>query len=354
LSQGLAVAKGTPGGNDLARQLQSQLRLAARARAAQDLHAAADRMRFLFDPESLSRQELRALESHCHTAWDARALITDRSESELTPEVERQIRTDLLEMAVLWADFRVRCASGEAVGKARRQALEVLAEAEALLGPSPLLDREREAYEEALGKHDSVRAAAFSSADLPPRTPWEHYALGRYLLRAGKYELAARELDRAIDLEPQHFWPNFCRGVCAYRLRRFTDAVTAFTACIALAPGSAPCYHNRALAEESLGHTERALNDYDLALRHDPALAAAVLNRGLLHLRGQRYDQAAADLQRALDCGADPATVHYNLSLVYLARQDRKASLASLRQALQHDPGHRDARALQNRLLRGR
>jgi tetratricopeptide (TPR) repeat protein len=281
-------------------------------------------------------------------------LTTDRSESELTAEEENRIQADLLDLAILWADLRVRSAAGEGATQAHREALGVLAEAEARLGPSPALDRERQTHAEALGLHDLAKTAARAAAERAPRTPGEHYALGRSLLRSGHYERAAEVLDQAVNLEPQSLWPNYCYGICAYRLRRFADAVTAFTACVALAPRSAPCYYNRALAEEALGRAERALQDYDRALRYEPGLAAAMLNRGILHFREHRYDLAVADLQRALDGGADPATVHYNLSLVYLARHDRKASLACLHHALQHNPSHRDALQLQDRLQRGR
>src|SRR5262249_30854507 len=158
----------------------------------------------------------------------------------------------------------------------------------------------------ALGLGDVARAAARRAAELPPRTAWEHYALGRFFLRSGNLALAAAELQRALELRPQDFWPNFYQGLCAYRLRRYGDAVTAFCVCVALAPGEAECYFNRALARAALGSTGLALQDYDRALQLDPALAAAALNRGILHYREKRYTDAAADLRLALNNGADP------------------------------------------------
>jgi tetratricopeptide (TPR) repeat protein len=108
------------------------------------------------------------------------------------------------------------------------------------------------------------------------------------------------------------------------------------------------------MAYAALGGTERALHDYDRALQLDPRLAGAALNRGILHYRTARYDEAIADLQRALAAGADPAVVHYNSALVYLARRDRGAARASLRLALQYNQGHRAARLLDDRLRRER
>jgi hypothetical protein len=84
--------------------------------------------------------------------------------------------------------------------------------------------------------------------------------------------------------------------------------------------------------------------------RLDPHLVAALLNRGMLHSQEGRYAEAATDLRRALDCGADPALVHYNLALVSLARKDRSAARASLRSALLHNPFYKDAQDLLHRL----
>src|SRR5207244_5553952 len=45
-AQGLTVARNTPGGGDLAATLEERLRLAQRARTADELYALAERLRF--------------------------------------------------------------------------------------------------------------------------------------------------------------------------------------------------------------------------------------------------------------------------------------------------------------------
>ncbi|MBI1913577.1 MAG: hypothetical protein HYS12_02300, partial [Planctomycetes bacterium] len=53
---------------------------------------------------------------------------------------------------------------------------------------------------------------------------------------------------------------------------------------------------------------------------------------------------------KALEDGAPPASVHYNLALVHLARDDVPAALASALRALDHDQTHAGASALASRL----
>src|SRR5262249_50563481 len=102
---------------------------------------------------------------------------------------------------------------------------------------------------------------------------------------------------------------------------------------------------------DALGRTEQALQDYDQALRLDPTLAIAALNRGMLHYRAKRYATAIADLQHAAELGADPAVVFFDLALANVARGERATALECLCRALKYDPLQPDARKLYDSLV---
>jgi serine/threonine protein kinase/Flp pilus assembly protein TadD len=185
------------------------------------------------------------------------------------------------------------------------------------------------------------------------RSAAESYERGRSWLRSGNLTRAAEELQRAVDLRPQALGPNLDLGVCAYRLRRFEEAVAAFSVCVALEPATAECYYNRAVSEEALGRVERARHDYTRALQLKPELSNAALNRGLLAHRAGRQADAVADLERALRTASDQAlhgVIAFNLGLVHLTRHDRPAALSCLEQAVR--AGHEEARELARRLER--
>ncbi|HXT60788.1 MAG TPA: tetratricopeptide repeat protein, partial [Pirellulales bacterium] len=115
-------------------------------------------------------------------------------------------------------------------------------------------------------------------------------------------------------------------------------------------PASAECFYNRGLAYAALDRRHDALDDYTHALALDPRLAAASLHRGMLLRDAGRFEEAAADFQRAIDDGAEACAVHYQWALLHLARNDRAAAKASLRAALAMDPDDRDSLALLRRL----
>ena len=334
---------------NLRRDLRQQLALAQRTQLAKELHDLADRLRFLYGTDLAATGALRALELHLRATWEARGRILAQLGGGLDPEIARRLRTDFLDLGILWADLRIRLASGREAD-ARRDALRTLDEAERLFGASPVLEHERRSHAEALGLTDVARVATRCRAELAPGTAWEHYALGRSRLAAGALEAAASEFDRATDLQPQDLWAQFSRGICAYRRRCFDTALSAFDVCVALSPGTAECYYNRGRAHAALGHTDLALRDYNHALRLAPTMALASLNRGILYYREKRYSEAIDDFRRALEGGASPAAVHHNLALVHLACGDCAAAQADLRCALEHEPAHAGARDLLDHL----
>ncbi len=254
------------------RNASPEQRSLPRPEMADELHSLVERLRFLDGLDALPADRLRNLEAGCREVWRGRFRLTNPTDTPLAPEIERRIRTDLLDLAILWADLRVRLAPADQLHQARREALQVLAQAEAELGTSVVLSREQQVYAEALGLADEARRASNAAGQLEPRTAWEHYMVGRAMLRDGQREAAAAEFQTAVDLEPQAFWPNFYAGICAYRSQEYEAALAAFSACAALEPSKAECFYNRGLAYQSLGCQDLAARDFENAERLDPSL----------------------------------------------------------------------------------
>jgi serine/threonine protein kinase/tetratricopeptide (TPR) repeat protein len=352
LRRALERAERLPWGAALTNDLRGELERAERALAARNLHALLERLRLLYDTTGISHRDLRDLADRCRQIWEARQSLLDRDGRELEPAVERDIHWDLLDLALLWTDFQVRQAPGHELLEAQKQALQVLTDAETVLGPSAILYRQLQTLAEALGLTELAAEAGRRADAMPPKTAWDHVALGRRLLRSGSLEQAQAEFKKALDLEPGGFWPNFYLGVCAYRRKAHPEAFVSFHACVVLYPQAAECFYNRALVLTALENLDEAMKDYDRALQLDPKLAVAALNRGVLHRNKNNLRAAIADLRMALELGADPAAVHFNWALVELAQHDRPAALSRLRRALQHEPGHVQALELQERLQR--
>lgn len=272
---GAALLEGVPFQGPLREQLYQARRSADRAAAAADLHALGDSVRPLYAAEALPTGQARAAADQCQQVWAARTAIVERLADQPSPDLEARCRSDLLDLGILTAYLGVRAAPPADRAAAHERALVILAEAEALLGPSGVLYLERARHAHVLGRDAEAEAATRQAETMPARTAWEHLAVGRARLAADDLPAAAAELDRCLAIDPQSVWGNYFRGVCALRLNQVADAVAAFSACLALYPDSAWCLYNRAVAFAAAGRPGRAAADAEQALRRDPHFAAA-------------------------------------------------------------------------------
>ncbi len=290
-----SLATGLPFRNDLAKEVVAEL---VRVRGGQEearrhasvraLHDLANEVRFLFGTPALPESELRLLDTRCQALWKKRGEIAARLTAQ-NAELEASVREDLLDIVLFWTDLRVQLAPTRNLVFARAEALSTLAEAAKLCGPNPVLE---EAGRQLGNKVERTSLSA--------RDAWEHAALARLFLRRDLLERAGAEARQAVALDPRGLWPNFYLGLCAFRQGQFADATIAFSVCIGASPDAAACFYNRGRSFAALNNLDRALADYQEALRHDPNLGAALVNRGLLLVRSGRFAEARHDFQQAL------------------------------------------------------
>jgi eukaryotic-like serine/threonine-protein kinase len=347
LRAGLERAEIFPRHGALAAEIEAQLRVAHRGQQAEALHRLADQVRFRYGITPPAGAEAEALERNVRKIWDDRHLLIPEESTPLDPKREGQIREDLLELVGTWAELRARPAASAQTRAAQEETLAILDEARSAYGSSFTIDRIRRSLAERLGR------AASTPADAAPRSAYDHYDLGRSLLRSENYEGAAEQFRLSLDQNPKDFWPSFYLGTCEYRLGHFQAAESAFGICIALSPArsEAECYYNRAMAADALGRPGEALHDYSKALERDPGLTAARLNRGILSFKSGHWAEAIADFRRGLQTTTEAKTLgrlHYNLALVYLAKGDRDLARASAEEAT--NKGVEEAWNLRDRL----
>jgi predicted O-linked N-acetylglucosamine transferase (SPINDLY family) len=126
------------------------------------------------------------------------------------------------------------------------------------------------------------------------------YNAANDLQRAGQFELAVAQYDRALKLRPK--WPEALtnRGVALLVLDRAEEAVASYDRALAIRPTFALALSNRGNALCRLGRHQQALMSYDQALVIQADYPEALQNRGTaLHALG-RYEEALASFDRVL------------------------------------------------------
>lgn len=157
----------------------------------------------------------------------------------------------------------------------------------------------------------------------------------------GAFESAMRDYDSALAIEPgmrlaierRQDAMDGLAGAYASRLEQLTQA-------LASEPENAELLNNRCwLRVINNDDLDAALADCDAALRIEPANAAALDSRGLVHFKRGDYEAAAADYEAAL--AVEPGRGHFlygrGLALLRLGKTaEGQADLAAAEQA---EPG---------------
>jgi tetratricopeptide (TPR) repeat protein len=146
------------------------------------------------------------------------------------------------------------------------------------------------------------------------------------------------------DMETDMAGDNIASGLAAHARGDHDGAIARYTLAIdskALDKESlAIAYNNRGNAYDDKGQSDKALADYDQAIRLSPAFSEAFYNRAFARHRLGQYEQALQDYDRVLFLEPDLASGYFNRSFTQaaLGRYDR--AVADVGKALQLSPGN--------------
>jgi tetratricopeptide (TPR) repeat protein len=172
----------------------------------------------------------------------------------------------------------------------------------------------------------------------------------------GEYDLAIRDYDQSIKLNPMYAKPFNNRGVAYQKKGEYDLAVENFDAAIKIDPNYADAFYNRANTYQKKSDYRRAVEDFDEAIRLQPALkavwnercwsnamlgdlraaladcnqavrlqrnAAAYDSRGVTLLKSGKWQAAISDFDSALRLDPKLASSLYGRGFAKLKRGDR-------------------------------
>jgi tetratricopeptide (TPR) repeat protein len=134
------------------------------------------------------------------------------------------------------------------------------------------------------------------------------------------------------------------RGDAWFDNRDYDKAIADYNEAIRLDPKQAATYCNRGNAWDAKGDYERAIADFDEAIHLDPTNASVYSNRGgTLAKCKKEYDRAISDFNEAirLDATDSAAYIGRGVSLMLKGEYDR--AITDFTEAIQLDPNHAPA-----------
>jgi tetratricopeptide (TPR) repeat protein len=178
-------------------------------------------------------------------------------------------------------------------------------------------------------KGEKAAAERFSNqggaADSEPASSRRLLAL--YELSKGHLLTAMRAFKQLSQQEPGSPATWFYLGNGYLQLARYSDALTCYSVCVALAPHVSRYHYDRGVALYNLGDFRGAVAEFDELLRREPANVNALLSRAQANRNLGEFVSAIADLDVAAEQSAAPlARIHFLKSAVYAAKKDLKAA----------------------------
>ena len=155
---------------------------------------------------------------------------------------------------------------------------------------------------------------------LRPEKAEYFYNRGNCYNKLGETQKALLDYSMAIRIDNKTAAYYEHRGMCYKKLGNFEESVKDYANAIRLEGNNGNFYYNRAIAYMCLTPPdyEKALEDYDLAVKLSTAKYRPLFNRGNCLRKMGRVAESITDLKQAVEMEQGKPESHNNLGLSYL------------------------------------
>ena len=191
----------------------------------------------------------------------------------------------------------------------------------------------------ALGRIQAGAAKMEKAIALDPELPGEHTGLAELLLASGQTDRAGAVLLEALRIDPYDGTAYDLKGRMLASKGELAESLYNFEKATRLRPGYAPHLYDYGLALLSVNRFEDAQASAEAALQADPKMAEAHELLGGLLARKRQLPEAAREYQEALRLRPEFDRAHLDLASVLAAQGDISGAIQHLRAAAQgRDP----------------
>ncbi|MGE0240989.1 MAG: tetratricopeptide repeat protein [Parvibaculaceae bacterium] len=162
----------------------------------------------------------------------------------------------------------------------------------------------------------------------------------------GYYDQAISDYSASVALDPKNADVYNNRGTAYQAKRDYARALGDFDTAIALDPRHAIAYNNRGIAHANRGEFDLAIASYDEAIGLDLYYAGAYNNRGYAYARKGEYERAVEDFGRAITLNPQDALAYRNRARVHQNQGQYELAVADYRRALELRPSESAAQGL--------
>jgi tetratricopeptide (TPR) repeat protein len=173
-----------------------------------------------------------------------------------------------------------------------------------------------------------------------------HVNLGSALAEEGKYNEAIVHYNKAIGmtpLTPDHILAYNKRGMAYNKLGQNQRALEDFNEAIKLDRYDIKAYENRGVTYAKLGLYQRALEDFNETIRLKPNYADTYNNRGVTYAKLGLYQRALEDFNKVIRLKHNNADAYYNRGVAYIDLGQQERAFDDFDEAIRLKPNYADA-----------
>lgn len=176
-----------------------------------------------------------------------------------------------------------------------------------------------------------------------PNSAFAHYSLGIGYDSLGNLENAAKQFEKAIQIQPDYFEAHNNLGIVYDQLGRTEDALREYQNVLKSDPENIRVRNNLGILYEKKGDLDSALREYQAAVRLDPANVHAFTNLGLLYRKMNRLADSEKAFRAAVALKRNDPILHNNLGTVYFTQQSFDAAKNEFESAVALKPDYAEA-----------
>src|SRR2546425_3484153 len=179
--------------------------------------------------------------------------------------------------------------------------------------------------------------------ELFPDVPDVGYNLGLSYQQAGKYELSLEPLQRSLTHRPGDPAAFRALGVSLLYLSRFREGADQLEKSLQVDPKNVDTLYHLALAYYGLKEFDRAEECLRWMFDRNPDSALLHLRTANAHRINRRYQEALAELLKALALDPNLPSLYLELGLTYIGLKNGTAAQAALEEEVRRHPGSAEA-----------
>jgi len=273
------------------------------------------------------------------------AAARPRLDAYLSDPQKAEILGDCSGLLLILAETEAQSASGRKPPEKEqylRKAVSLLEQARQLGAPPRAYHLRRARYLNMIGDRAEATQAEKAAQGAPLDDVLDHFLMADELYRREKFGEAIKEFDQVLERKPGHFWAQYLDAICLLRQGRPAEARTLLSACLAQRSDFVWLYLLRGFAQEELQAWGAADSDFQKASQlslDDNARYVLAVNRGVLRVRQERFEDAIADLKSAIKWKPNAYQAYVNLAQAYRRLDKLDLALEQLNRAVELEPG---------------